>query len=104
MLTQSFRNYISEDEKRLIDKCLAGDMKWDDDNEMSQLLEVLSNHNRRIMVNSQNVIYVSEEIAHKELLQKSQYIADCWKDIVCIFLPSFPDFSSLSEKCGLLIP
>ena len=33
MLTQSFRNYISVDEKCLIDKCLAGDMKWDDEDE-----------------------------------------------------------------------
>ena len=45
MLTQSFRSYISVDEKCLIDKCLAGDMKWDDDDdEMSQLLEVLCNY------------------------------------------------------------
>ena len=56
------------------------------------------------MVNSENVIHFMEEIAHKELLQKPQYIADCWKDIVCILLPSFPDFSSLSEKYELLIP
>ena len=44
MLTQSFRNYISVDEKCLIDKCLAGVMKWDDEDEMSQLLEVFSNY------------------------------------------------------------
>ena len=104
MLTQSFRNYISVDEKCLIDKCLAGDMKWDDDDEMSQLLKVLSNYDCRIMVNSENVIHVIEEIAHKELLQKPQYIADCWKDIVCILLPSFPDFAALSKRYELLIP
>ena len=106
MLTQSFRNYISVDEKCLIDKCLAGDMKWDDEDEMSQLLEVLSNYmyDCRIIVNSENVIHVIEEIAHKELLQKPQYIADCWKDIVCILLPSFPDFAALSKRYELLIP
>ncbi|CAH3133046.1 unnamed protein product [Pocillopora meandrina] len=37
-------NYISVDEKCLIDKCLAGDMKWDDEDELSQLLEVFSNY------------------------------------------------------------
>ena len=104
MLTQSFRNYISVDEKCLIDKCLAGDMKWDDEDEMSQLLEVLSNYDCRIMVNSDNVIQVIEEIAHKELLQKPQYIADCWKDIVSTLLPSFPDFAALSKRYELLIP
>ena len=104
MLTQSFRNYISVDEKCLIDKCLAGDMKWDDEDEMSQLLEVFSNYDCRIMVNSENIIQVIEEIAHKELLQKPQYIADCWKDIVSTLLPSFPDFAAISKRYELLIP
>lgn len=45
-------------------------MKWDDENEMSQLLEVFSDYDCRIMVNSENIIQVIEEIAHKELLQK----------------------------------
>lgn len=45
-------------------------MKWDDEDEMSQLLEVLSNYDFRIMVNSDNVIQVIEEIAHMELRQK----------------------------------
>lgn len=45
-------------------------MKWDDEDEMSQLLEVLSNYDFRIMVNSDDVIQVIEEIAHIELLQK----------------------------------
>lgn len=104
MLTESFRNYISVDEKCLIDKRIAGDMKWDDQDEMSQLLEVLSNYDCRIMVNSDNVIQVIEEIAHKELLQKPQHIADCWKDIVSTLLPSFPDISALSNRNELLIP
>ena len=104
MLTQSFRNYISVDEKCLIDKCLVGDMKWDDEDEMYQLLEILSNYGCRIMVNFDNVIQVIEEIAHKELLQKPQYIAECWKDIVFTLHPSFPDFAALSKRYELLIP
>ena len=98
------KNYISLDEKCLIDKCLAGDMKWDDEDEMSQLLEVLSNYDCRIMVNSENVIQVIEEIAHNELLQKPQYIADCLKDIVSPLLLSFPDFAALSERYELSRP
>ena len=86
MLTQSFRNYISADEKRVIDQCLAGDMQWDDKDEMDQLLEVLSNYDCRSKVNSENIVHIIEEIAHKELLQKLQYIADCWKDIVCRYI------------------
>lgn len=82
----------------------AGDMKWDDENEMSQLLEVFSDYDCRIMVNSENIIQVIEEIAHKELLQKPQYIADSWKDIVSTLLPSFPDFAAISKRYELLIP
>ena len=104
MLTQSFRSYISVDEKCLIDKCLAGVMKWDDEDEMSQLLEVFSNYDCRVMVNSENIIQVIEEIAHKELLQKPQYIADCWKDIVSTLLPRFHDFAAISKRYELLIP
>ena len=33
-------------------------MKWDDENEMSQLLEVFSDYDCRIMVNSENIIQV----------------------------------------------
>ena len=104
MLTQSFRNYISADEKRVIDQCLAGDMQWDDKDEMDQLLEVLSNYDCRSKVNSENIVHIIEEIAHKELLQKPQYIADCWKEIVCTLLPSFPDLTALSTRYELLIP
>jgi len=56
------------------------------------------------MVNSENVVQFIEEIAHKELLQKPQYIADCWKGIVFTLLPNFPDFATLSKRYELLIP
>ncbi|PFX23747.1 hypothetical protein AWC38_SpisGene11709 [Stylophora pistillata] len=92
------------DETCLTDKCLASHVKWDDEDEMFQLLEVFSNYNCRIMVNSENVSQVIEEIANKELLQKPQYIADCWKDIVSTLLPSFPDFAAISKRYEFLIP
>lgn len=79
----------------MFDKCRAGDMKWDDNDEMSQRLEVMSNYDCRSSVNSENAVQVIEEIAHKELLQKPQYIADCWKDIVCTLRLSFPDLTAL---------
>ena len=84
----------------MIDQCLAGDMQWDDKDEMDQLLEVLSNYDCRSKVNSENIVHIIEEIAHKEFLQKLQYIADCWKDIVCTLRPSFPDLTALSVPQG----
>ena len=73
-------------------------MQWDDEDEMDQLLEVLSNYDCRSKVNSENIVPIIEEIAHKELLQKPQYIADCCKDIVCTLLPSFHDLTALSTR------
>ena len=103
MLLKSLGNYISVDEKNLMDKCIAGDMNYDGD-EMPDLLEMLSNYDCRCQVNSGNIIKVFEEIAHKELIQKPQYIADCWKDIISSHLPTFPDLKSLNEKYESLTP
>ena len=79
-------------------------MKWADEDEVPQLLERLSSYDCRSDDNSGNIIHIIEEIAHKELLQKPQYIADRWKDIICTFLPIFPHFTALSKRYGLLIP
>ena len=65
MLLKSLGNYISVDEKNLMDKCIAGDMNYDGD-DMPDLLEMLSNYDCRCQVNSENIIKVFDEIAHKE--------------------------------------
>ena len=60
MLTQSFRNDISADERCLLDKCLSGDVKWADEDDVSQLLELLSSYDCRSNVNSEIIIQVIE--------------------------------------------
>ena len=105
MLIQSFQKYVSADEKTLIDKCMSGDMDYEVDSpSSSDLLEMLSNYDCRRRVNSENIIHVLQEIAHKELIQKPQYIADCWKGIINPLPLSFPNLQSLGEKYNTLIP
>lgn len=81
MLIQSFQNYVSADEKTFIIKSISGEIDYEGD-DGTDLLEMLSNYDCRRKVNSENVVAVIEEIAHKELIQKPQYIADCWKCII----------------------
>ena len=50
-----------------------------------------------------NFSQVIKEIAHKKLVQKPQYVAECWKDTL-IHLPSFLNFACLSGKYDALEP
>lgn len=103
MLIQSFRNYVSADERFLIAKCISDDIDYAGKTG-SELLEMLSSYDCRRQVNSENIVAIIEEIAHKELIQKPQYIADCWKGIISPLMPSFPNLESLSERYECLIP
>ena len=103
MLIESFRQYISSDERKLIDKCLSNTLQFESD-EGSELMETLSNFDCRRVADKNNVKTLIQEIAHKELVQKPQYIADCWKEVILALVPSFPNLESLMEKYQSLVP
>ena len=44
------------------------------------------------------------ELAHKELVQKPQYVADCWKEIILMLTGSFPTVESLLDFYSQLTP
>lgn len=102
MLIQSFQNYVSADEKTFIIKSIAGEIDYEGD-DGTDLLEMLSNYDCRRKVNSENIAAVIEEIAHKELIQKPQYIADCWKCIISPLIPMFVNVTTLTEKYESLL-
>ena len=56
MLIQSFKHYISADERSLIDKCVSGAINIDDADESSDLLETLSNLDCRRQVTKENIM------------------------------------------------
>ena len=103
MLIQSFQNYVSADEKTFIIKSIAGEIEYEGDDD-TDLLEMLSNYDCRRKVNSENIVAVIEEIAHKELIQKPQYIPDCWKSIISPLIPIFTNVTTLTKKYESLLP
>ena len=74
MLMQSFMNFVSESEKKLIQSCLDGQVDQLD----VELLDFLSTFDCKKNVNANNIKVILEELPHKELIQKPQYVAECW--------------------------
>ena len=97
ILIQSFMQYISADERRIIDKCLSGDLDFENEDEFKELLDVLKMYDCRSRVTQENIKKVIQEIAHKEIIQKPQYVTDCWKDIVQTLAETFPTPNSLTD-------
>ena len=97
ILVQSFMQYISADERRIIDKCLSGDLDFENEDEFKELLDVLKMYDCRSRVTQENIKKVIQEIAHKEIIQKPQYVTDCWKDIVQTLAETFPTPNSLTD-------
>ena len=97
MLIQSFMQYVSADERRIIEKCLSGDLNFESENEFEELLDVLKIYDCRSRVTQENIRKVIQEIAHKEIIQKPQYVTDCWKNIVQPLTQIFPTPNSLTD-------
>ena len=51
-----------------------------------------------------SVAATMSEIAHKEIVQKPQYMSDCWQPILAHLKIYFPDISSLDQLYSSIIP
>lgn len=100
MLMQSFRQYVSECEQEIIDSCLAGKMEPSSD----ALIDFLSNFDCKTLVKKENLVQILEEIAHKELIQRPQYVANCWKVVLPDIKCCFPSISMLGQLYERLLP
>ena len=85
-LLDSFEAYISKDEQETMNKCLSGDFDPKD------VLDLLSSYNCYRNPTKENIRLTLEELAHQELLQKPQYIANVWNQEL-ESLKGFPEFS-----------
>ena len=97
MLIQSFMQYISADERRIIEKCLSGDLNFENEDAFEELLDVLKMYDCRSRITADNIRKVIQEIAHKEIIQKPQYVTDCWKYILQPLTETFPTPNSLTD-------
>ena len=90
--------YISTDERRIVGQCLSAELNFESEEEYNELLEILGNFDCRTRITKENAPAVIEEIAHKEIIQKTQYVTDSWKNILLALRESFPTLESLTER------
>ena len=100
MLIGSFMQYVAEDERSVVQKCVNGEIEADDEG----LVELLSNFECKRTITKCTILKTVIELAHKELVQKPQYVADCWKEIILTLTGSFPTVESLLDFYSQLTP
>ena len=91
MLHDSFKHYLSHSEANIVDACLNNSVQCDDD----ELLEFLSAFDCKRRITEDSLVDIITEVAHKEIIQKPQYVADCWGLIVSDLKKHFPDICSI---------
>lgn len=73
MLLQSFDNFASESERKLIQRCLDGQVDPTDD----EMCDFLSPFHCGKVVSATNIKGILKELGHKELIQKPQSVVEC---------------------------
>ncbi|KAJ7352792.1 hypothetical protein OS493_033853 [Desmophyllum pertusum] len=105
ILLQSFNEYLAPIEEQVVCEALSrpedawncGDKDAEEHEEDKELTELLDRFGCRKLPTKENIKSLILEVAHKEIIQKAQYVADCWNDI---FRESLAD-SKLSRMEGV---
>lgn len=100
MLQDSFKRYVFQSETKVIEGCLANTIACDSE----EMLDFLSTFDCKWNVVPSNVASTMREVAHKEIVQKPQYVSDCWQPILAHLKIYFPDVSSLDQLYSSIIP
>ena len=97
-LIQSFKLFVSEDEKQATEMCLnAGpDFNSSDDD----ILDFLSSYKCFRNPTKENVKDIISELAHQEIIQKPKYIANSWAPVL-MDLKLLKPFQSIDELQNL---
>ena len=110
ILLRSFKQYLAPIDEQLICRALTIYVKdgeednddgkdgdsVDDDGDNDDLIDLLDRFGCRRLPTKDNIQGLIMEIVHKEIIQKAQYVADCWR---CIFKSELGILSSV-EKVG----
>ena len=75
-LLQSFNRYLAKDEEIAVHQALC------ENNISEEFIDLLDRFDCRKMPTTENAKGLILEIAHKEIVQKAQYVADCWRDVL----------------------
>ena len=100
MLIDSFMLYVSRDEASLINKALAHEASLDEE----EFMDFLANFDCKRRVTELNLREIIHELAHKELIQKPQYVINCWKPILSQLKCYFPNPEALLSHYKVVIP
>ncbi|XP_063426966.1 uncharacterized protein LOC134710525 [Mytilus trossulus] len=74
-LIELFSDYLPEMESQIVKKAISNFNDVDQDD----FLEFLDSHSCRKLVNSENVLPIIGELAHKELIQQPRYVIECFR-------------------------
>ena len=77
-LLSSFSNYVTSDEREVLQKSLADNPDCQDDD----LLEFLSTYKCFRLPTDETIRTIIVELAHQELIQRPRYIANCWAPVI----------------------
>ena len=77
--------YVSEDERKVIEKCLNGKLE-DDEN----VIEMLTTFHCTRTATESRILKTVTEMAHQELIQRPQYLTECWRPTFAALTGSFP--------------
>ena len=91
-ILESFKLYLAPIDEQLVCRALVSDFKesqednLDDDegkqgDEDEDLIDLLDRFGCRKVPTKHNIHGLIMEIAHKEIIQRAQYVADCWEGI-----------------------
>jgi hypothetical protein len=94
-LLNELLRFVAKDESDVISECLSGNLECDSE----EILDVLSAYDVRQVPNVNNVRQVFTKLAHKEIVQRPNYITERWS---VILQPArgrlLKDLDSLYEK------
>ena len=92
LLLDSFKLYVSADEKEVIDACMDG--HFDINNE--DTLDFLSSYKCFRVANAENINEIIFQLAHQEIVQRPKYIAACWSTMLkCLTV--FDPFKTIED-------
>ena len=74
LLLDSFRFYVSSDDRDILANCIAGNVHPNDD----ELIDFLSSFKCYRNPTEQNIGEIILEIAHQETVQKPRFVANFW--------------------------
>ena len=79
-LLDSFRFYLSSEERDTLDECFAGRLSPND----GEILDLLSSFKCYRNTQEENLKEIILELTHQEIVQQPRYVTNCWSPIFTI--------------------